>query len=465
MRNETERSYVSINPFQCPHSLGSDSCNRLDDRISSSLNDLIYVPDSHQGLLNLHDASVISSLVYLESDVSTVLYRQIFEPQASVISSLVYLESDVSTVLYRQIFEPRASVISSLLYLESDVSTVLYRQIFEPRASVISSLLYLESDVSTVLYRQIFEPRASVISSLKLSSQCRTSSEVDLVLKQREGCDFPGAFIFPRLKLAMQYNQKEFVAHPNTQKVLLLAWRGDWHEWYMRCQLLKGVTVFSRIFMLPAIAAICACAPNTALAQRWRLPINKMINSMAAYFIFLLLIFLESNLDKKHQKRGPPQSGKLNANSLGYDSITHLLFLLTFIFWLSALVEKETSNIPDDLERKYWHHLDSILMAEGFFAVATILAFGRLLLLCQLNYYLGPLQKHPALTHTMHSMVTTGNYFFFVKDTEKNSPKFWLLGAHVHAQELLISFLGEDDEGYCQICCNIFSSNLIIHSR
>lgn len=44
------------------------------------------------------------------------------------------------------------------------------------------------------------------------------------------------------------------------------------------------------------------------------------------------------------------------------------------------------------LERKYWHHLDPTLLAEGTFTVATIMAFFKLMFLCQLNYHLGPLQ-------------------------------------------------------------------------
>ena len=48
---------------------------------------------------------------------------------------------------------------------------------------------------------------------------CRDSAEVEEVLNQWEGCDFAGQVRFPRLMLAMDYSQKEFVAHPNTQGV------------------------------------------------------------------------------------------------------------------------------------------------------------------------------------------------------------------------------------------------------
>ena len=71
--------------------------------------------------------------------------------------------------------------------------------------------------------------------------------------------------------------------------------------------------------------------------------------------------------------------------------IMEFLFCIAILFWVIAYLDaKKRRNA--DLERKYWNHLDPTLIAEGFFAVATIFAFGRLLLLLQLNLTLGPLQ-------------------------------------------------------------------------
>ncbi|RLU21840.1 hypothetical protein DMN91_006216 [Ooceraea biroi] len=49
-------------------------------------------------------------------------------------------------------------------------------------------------------------------------------------------------------------------------------------------------------------------------------------------------------------------------------------------------------NGQRDLERKYWHKYDPTLIAEGIFCLATIMAFFKLLFICQLDYDLGPLQ-------------------------------------------------------------------------
>ncbi|XP_036142396.1 short transient receptor potential channel 4 [Monomorium pharaonis] len=68
-----------------------------------------------------------------------------------------------------------------------------------------------------------------------------------------------------------------------------------------------------------------------------------------------------------------------------------VLFVLTFLFWIVAAVDVRVNN-QRELERKYWHKYDPTLIAEGIFCVAAIMAFFKLLFICQLDYHLGPLQ-------------------------------------------------------------------------
>ncbi|KAL6435384.1 hypothetical protein ACFW04_005397 [Cataglyphis niger] len=68
-----------------------------------------------------------------------------------------------------------------------------------------------------------------------------------------------------------------------------------------------------------------------------------------------------------------------------------VLFILTFLFWIVAALDVRM-NGQRDLERKYWYKYDPTLIAEGIFCLATIMAFFKLLFICQLDYDLGPLQ-------------------------------------------------------------------------
>ena len=67
------------------------------------------------------------------------------------------------------------------------------------------------------------------------------------------------------------------------------------------------------------------------------------------------------------------------------------LFVLAFLFWIAAAIDVQI-NGQRNLERKYWHKFDPTLIAEGIFCIATIMAFFKLLFVCQLDYRLGHLQ-------------------------------------------------------------------------
>lgn len=64
---------------------------------------------------------------------------------------------------------------------------------------------------------------------------------------------------------------------------------------------------------------------------------------------------------------------------------------MTFMYWITAALDVRI-NGQLELERKYWHKYDPTLIAEGIFCLATIMAFLKLLHICQLDYNLGPLQ-------------------------------------------------------------------------
>jgi len=76
----------------------------------------------------------------------------------------------------------------------------------------------------------------------------------------------------------------------------------------------------------------------------------------------------------------------------GFDVAELMFFFLAYTCWILAAVQ--TSWVDVDLERMYWHWADPQLVAEALFSVATVMAYIRLLFLCRLNYYIGPMQVH-----------------------------------------------------------------------
>ncbi|XP_029161945.1 short transient receptor potential channel 5-like [Nylanderia fulva] len=246
----------------------------------------------------------------------------------------------------------------------------------------------------------------------------RTAEEVECVLKQITGFGRSSTFAYPRLLLALDYKQKNFVAHPNIQQIVENAWIGTWHEWKVRSTWLKCLSMILQIGMLPIVAFIVLFAPNSKQTKFYEIPVNKFLSSVANYLIFLTFVFLQSRSDKTEQLRGPPDTGYewilaiyvisytaafirlcivdgpvrcFSTRTNWYELIMLVLFILTFLFWIVAALDVRM-NGQRDLERKYWHKHDPTLIAEGIFCVATIMAFFKLLFICQLDYNLGPLQ-------------------------------------------------------------------------
>ncbi|XP_070524883.1 short transient receptor potential channel 4 isoform X1 [Cardiocondyla obscurior] len=246
----------------------------------------------------------------------------------------------------------------------------------------------------------------------------RTAEEVECVLKQTSGLGRTSNFVYPRLLLALDYNQKNFVAHPNVQQLVQSKWIGNWYEWKVKSVWLKCLAVILQIVLLPIIALIILIAPNSKQAKFYETPVNKFLSSVANYLIFLAFVFLQSCSNKVEQLRGPPNTGYewilgiytisyavafiqlcivdgpvrcFRSRRNWYDLAMIILFILTFLFWIVAALDIRI-NGQRDLERKYWHQYDPTLIAEGIFCFATIMAFLKLLFICQFDYNLGPLQ-------------------------------------------------------------------------
>ncbi|XP_025073003.1 short transient receptor potential channel 4-like [Pogonomyrmex barbatus] len=157
----------------------------------------------------------------------------------------------------------------------------------------------------------------------------RTSEEVECVLRQITGFGRTCTFVYPRLLLALDHEQKTFIAHPNVQQLVESKWIGTWHEWKVRSTWLKCLSVIPQMVMLPIIAFIVLLAPNSKRAQFYEIPVNKFLSSVANYLIFLTFVFLQSRSDKIEQLRGPPNTGA-NARLIIFDRSRILIEYLSF---------------------------------------------------------------------------------------------------------------------------------------
>ncbi|XP_069168156.1 transient-receptor-potential-like protein isoform X3 [Procambarus clarkii] len=267
----------------------------------------------------------------------------------------------------------------------------------------------------------------------ELLHQCRSTQEVIAVLNRRseedseddDDEDDPQQLKLSRLKLALKYDQKQFVAHPNCQQLLTSVWHEGLPIWRRRNALVKILLCLSIILCMPIIAIIYLIFPRTSLGRVIRSPFMKFIYHSASFGLFLVLLVLASTRtegSERHRRnlRGPAPTfvewliffwvtGMVWAECkqlweeglTAYirqwwnwlDFIMLSLYLCTFSLRAVAFVQITTNKYgPREVPRAQWPANDPTLIAEGVFAVANVFSFARIIYLFQTNPHLGPLQ-------------------------------------------------------------------------
>ncbi|XP_035680522.1 short transient receptor potential channel 3-like isoform X2 [Branchiostoma floridae] len=144
--------------------------------------------------------------------------------------------------------------------------------------------------------------------AVDLLDQCRTLDEINTVLNEPWEDKKPGdqeeveadteeldddMLLLPRIKLAIRYEQKRFVSHPNCQQPL-------YDLWYTSAPTSRP-TFFLKLFMflfvtamLPLLMLAYWLAPNSKIANFMKRPLMKFSLFAASYFIFLALLVVQS---------------------------------------------------------------------------------------------------------------------------------------------------------------------------
>uniref|UniRef100_A0A665X9S1 Short transient receptor potential channel 1 n=1 Tax=Echeneis naucrates TaxID=173247 RepID=A0A665X9S1_ECHNA len=257
-----------------------------------------------------------------------------------------------------------------------------------------------------------------------LLAQARNSRELEVILNHTSSEDhvdkrglLEERMNLSRLKLAIKYNQKEFVAQSNCQQFLNTVWFGETASYRRKHTCLKIATVLSVAMLWPLLSVCYLLVPRSRVGQIIHTPFVKFIIHSASYFTFLLLLNLYSlvyNEGKKNTMGPAPEMmdyllilwiiGMVwsDVKRLWYEGledfleesrnqlsfVMNSLYLATFA--LKIVAHSKFKNV--ETERKNWDAFHPILVAEGLFAFANILSYLRLFFMYTTSSILGPLQ-------------------------------------------------------------------------
>ncbi|NXF80577.1 TRPC4 protein, partial [Sclerurus mexicanus] len=252
-----------------------------------------------------------------------------------------------------------------------------------------------------------------------LLDQTRSSRELEIILNYRDDnslIEEQSGNDLARLKLAIKYRQKEFVAQPNCQQLLASRWYDEFPGWRRRHWAVKMLTCVVIGLLFPVFSMCYLIAPKSPLGLFIRKPFIKFICHTASYLTFLFLLLLASqHIDRSDlSMQGPPPTivewmilpwvlgfiwGEIKQMWDGglqdyihdwwnlMDFVMNSLYLATISLKIVAF-SKYSGLVP----RENWDMWHPTLVAEALFAIANIFSSLRLISLFTANSHLGPLQ-------------------------------------------------------------------------
>ncbi|XP_048034878.1 short transient receptor potential channel 4a isoform X2 [Megalobrama amblycephala] len=259
-----------------------------------------------------------------------------------------------------------------------------------------------------------------------LLDQTRSSRELELILNYKDDVNLledEGNNDLARLKLAIKYHQKEFVAQPNCQQLLASRWYDEFPGWRRRHWGSKFVTCMFIGILFPIFSLFYLIAPKSHYGLFIRKPFIKFICHTASYLTFLFLLLLASqHVDSNSNTTALTAMDVSRPTTttvewmilpwvLGFvwaeikqmwdggfqDYIHDWWNLMDFVMnslYLATISLKIVAHFKsnDNQCRKDWMMWHPTLVGEALFAIANIFSSLRLISLFTANSHLGPLQ-------------------------------------------------------------------------
>uniref|UniRef100_A0A8D0HLP8 Transient receptor ion channel domain-containing protein n=1 Tax=Sphenodon punctatus TaxID=8508 RepID=A0A8D0HLP8_SPHPU len=201
--------------------------------------------------------------------------------------------------------------------------------------------------------------------AFELLGMCRNQSEVTAVLNdlgdsggEEEELDSQafeeGIPNLARLRLAVNYNQKRFVAHPICQQVLSSIWCGSLPGWRGSNTLWKLFVSCSIFVAMPLLCLVYWVAPKSRVGKMLKVPVIKFLLHAASYLWFLIFLLVESLVvEHKHEIF-------LGRNQTVWENSLHMIWVAGF-FWYECKevwIEGLRSYLLD-----WWNFLDIVILS------------------------------------------------------------------------------------------------------
>ncbi|XP_008418486.1 short transient receptor potential channel 7b [Poecilia reticulata] len=194
---------------------------------------------------------------------------------------------------------------------------------------------------------------------------CRDTEEVEAILNGDVDLCPPSPYNRPclsRVKLAIKYEVKKFVAHPNCQQQLLTIWYENLPGLRQQSVGVKCWTVLGVTVGLPFLAIAYWIMPCSKLGQILRSPFMKFVAHAVSFTLFLGLLVVNAsdrfegvkNLPNETITDHPRQVFRVKTTQFSW---TEMLIMK----WVLGMIWSECKEIWSDGPREYIMHLWNVL--------------------------------------------------------------------------------------------------------
>lgn len=126
--------------------------------------------------------------------------------------------------------------------------------------------------------------------AVNLLDHVRTNQELKIILNYdpKTACAEEYHEKLERVKLAIEFKQKRFIAHPNVQQLLGSLWfQGMPGEFRRRSPIGQAMEVFSIAIWFPILSLALLLLPKSGLGKKASKPFVRFITYSASYLFFL----------------------------------------------------------------------------------------------------------------------------------------------------------------------------------
>ncbi|XP_067899109.1 short transient receptor potential channel 7 isoform X1 [Heterodontus francisci] len=194
---------------------------------------------------------------------------------------------------------------------------------------------------------------------------CRDTEEVEAILNGDVDFEPQGDHHRPslsRVKLAIKYEVKKFVAHPNCQQQLLTIWYENLSGLRQRSIAVKCLAVFGVTLGLPFLAVGYWFAPCSKLGQILRSPFMKFVAHAVSFTIFLGLLVLNASDRFEGVKTLPNETVTDNPRQIFRVKTTKFTWTeLLIMKWILGMIWTECKELWAEGPKEYVMHLWNML--------------------------------------------------------------------------------------------------------